>query len=68
MTIEQQIIKEMKKKTGTTIGELVAKGFNANTARRVCGHMTGLSSIHFSYSKKKRKCRATGKQATAYIW
>jgi len=37
MTIEQQIVKLMSRKSGVTLGECVERGYNPNTARRILG-------------------------------
>lgn len=59
MTIKDQIVKLMSRKSGVTLGECVARGFNANTSRRILGHEHG--------KQISRKCRASGEYACAYV-
>lgn len=59
MTIEAQIIKLMSRKSGVTLAECVARGFNENTARRILGAQHG--------KQISRKCRDSGKYACAYV-
>lgn len=59
MKIQDQIIKLMMRKSGVTLGECVARGFNANTSRRILGHEHG--------KQISRKCLVSGKYACAYV-
>jgi len=59
MTIEQQIVKLMSRKSGVTLGECVERGFNPNTARRILGAQYG--------KQISRKCRVNGNYACAYV-